>query len=310
MALVVGVAITAGVVPFHRRIPGLADAVPAAAAPILLAWSPLPLTVAALAALDRLVLPLAPPLTSERAALIGLVLLAIAAAAIAAWLHEDLRHVVGYLVVAELGLGVLALAVLDPAAWAPARAWMLVLATSKTALGAWALATEARFGSRRLDDLRGWARRAPLLAAGLVVAVLATFGLPGWTAWTSRSELAELVAPGLPATVAWLVGWLTAPAYLRLLLGGLARPLTRVSDAPGERPTWTRAGGVPDRSSTGGRWETIDRLREWVAANRAPIASGLVLAAALLAGLTASGIAGAGDAAAQPAPTVAGGAFD
>ena len=71
-----------------------------------------------------------------------------------------------------------------------------MLAASKTALGAWSAVTEDRFETRSIPDLRGWMRRSPLLAAGLVLVAVATFGLPGWLAFEARGTLASLVAEG------------------------------------------------------------------------------------------------------------------
>ena len=245
--LVVGAtAARAAAVPFHLRVPRLADAVPGPSLPLLLAWTPLPLAVAALAALGRHVLPLAIPLDGERAVLVVLVLLTLAGTAVAAWLHDDLRHAAAYLVLADAAVALLGLAWLDAAAWGPVRAWLVILAVSKTALGGWVVAIETRFRTRRLDDLRGWARRAPLLAAAFVLVALATVGIPGWATWAARSGIAGLAGGQPLAGLLWVAGALTLPAYARILWRGAGRPLSRVEAAPGERPVGRAALGAAD----------------------------------------------------------------
>ena len=53
---------------------------------------------------------------------------------------------------------------------------------------------EDRFQTRAVPDLRGWLRHSPILGAGLTVAAVATYGLPGWVAFEARADLAELSA--------------------------------------------------------------------------------------------------------------------
>ena len=90
----------------------------------------------------------------------------------AALVQDDLEHVVGYSIVGDAGVVLLALAVLDPAGWAPARIWILAFIVTRSAFAAWAGGIRAVFRSGRIDDLRGWAIRSPILAVafGLVVA--------------------------------------------------------------------------------------------------------------------------------------------
>jgi NADH:ubiquinone oxidoreductase subunit 2 (subunit N) len=235
IAMALAVALRWGLLPFHIRVSRLADMVPSEALPLLAAWVALPLTVVAFAAIDRLVAPLVLPLGSEQALLVALALVTLVGAAIAAFTHDDVRHAVTYLVIADAGLLLLAIAALDPAAWGPGRAWVVVLAASKTALGGWAAVAEDRFSTRSIPDLRGWVRQSPLLAAGLVLTTLATFGLPGWVAFEARGSLATLAGTGPWEVVLILAGFLTLPTYLRLLGVGLGRPTSHVDRAAPER---------------------------------------------------------------------------
>ena len=235
VALGLAVAGRWGMLPFHVRVSRLTDLVPPETLPLLLAWIAVPLTVVAFAAVDRLIAPLALPLVGERTVLVVLAALTLVGASLAAWLHDDIRRVTGYLVVANSGLLLLAIAAMDTAAWGPGRAWVVVLAASKTALAAWAAVTEDRFETRSVPDLRGWARRSPLLAVALAVTALATFGLPGWVAFDSRSSLATLVADQPWSGLLLVAGFLTLPTYVRLLTVGVGRVTSRVDRTAPER---------------------------------------------------------------------------
>ncbi len=237
LTVAVGLAVAGrwGMLPFHVRVSRLTDLVPPETLPLLLAWIAVPLTVVAFAAVDRLIAPLALPLAGERTVLVVLAVLTLVGASLAAWLHDDIRRVTGYLVVADSGLLLLAIAAMDPAAWGPGRAWVIVLAASKSALAAWAAVTEDRFETRSVPDLRGWARRSPLLALALAITALATFGLPGWVAFDSRSSLATLVAEEPWSGLLLLAGFLTLPTYLRLLAVGAGRVTSRVDRTAPER---------------------------------------------------------------------------
>ena len=237
LTVAVGLAVAGrwGMLPFHVRVSRLADLVPPETLPLLLAWIAVPLTVVAFAAVDRLIAPLALPLAGEQTVLVFLAVVTLVGASLAAWLHDDIRRVTGYLVVADSGLLLLAIAAMDPAAWGPGRAWVVVLAATKSALAAWAAVTEDRFETRSVPDLRGWARRSPLLAVALAITALATFGLPGWVAFDSRTSLVTLVADEPWSGLLLVAGFLTLPTYLRLLGVGAGRVTSRVDRTVPER---------------------------------------------------------------------------
>jgi len=235
LATALGVGVRFGVIPFHLRVPRLTDAAAPAAMPLLVAWMPLPLAVAALAMIDHLVAPLALPLDAERWIVVVFALLTLGAAALAAFIQDDLRHSVGYLVIADAGLVLLGIAALDPAAWGPTRIWLVAMAASKTALAAWSTVMESRFETRSVPDLRGWIRRSPILAAAFVVTAVATFGLPGWIVFGARGDLARLAADGSLEGLLIVAGLLTLPTYLRLLTIGLGPASSHVSRATPER---------------------------------------------------------------------------
>lgn len=229
------VAMRYGVIPFHVRVPRLADAVPRLSLPLLLAWIPLPVAVVGLAITDRLITPLALPLDGERLIVVAAVLISLGAMALGAFFQDDLRHAVGYLVIADGSLALLGIAAFDTSSWGPARTWLVIMAVSKTALLAWAAVAEARFQTRSIPELRGWIRGSPVLAAALVVTTVATFGIPGWKAFTARADLANFA---VSTPWSWLLiaaGLATLPTYLRLLAVGAGTATSTVSRAAPER---------------------------------------------------------------------------
>jgi hypothetical protein len=212
--------------------------------------------VAGLAVSDRLLAPLALSLEGERWLIVAVALVTLLAAALAAFVQDDLRHTTGYLVIADAGIVLLGFAVLDPAAWGPTRVWLVAMAASATALAAWSAVAEDRFATRSVPDLRGWLRHSPILGAGLALAAVATFGLPGWVAFDARLDLARLAAGPPVDALLVLAGLATLPTYLRLLAMGLGPATSRVRGAAPERfvrgrqPFWRRS---PAATSTGGQ---------------------------------------------------------
>src|SRR4029450_6297112 len=83
---------------------------------------------------------------------------------LAASIQDDLEHVVGYTIIADAGIAILGLAALNPEAWEPAREWILVFVTVRSAFAAWAVGIRGAFGTRRISELQGWAIRNPLAA--------------------------------------------------------------------------------------------------------------------------------------------------
>ena len=342
LAVATVVAVRLGVIPFHLRVPRLADVASPISLPLLLAWIPVPLGVAAIAISDQLIAPLALPLDGERTVIVIVALVTLAAGALAAFIQDDLRHSVGYLVIADAGLVLLGFAALDPAAWGPTRVWLVAMAASKTAIAAWSAVMEDRFSTRSVPDLRGWLRHSPIMGAALVVAAIATYGLPGWVAFDARTDLARLAAPDY----AWLIvlaGLATLPTYVRLLLVGTGPATSRVRGAAPERfatrrrqetlpvtvegepvpvaaPASTRSTGLAARpravaASVGHAAGSVGHAAEHgvataVRRDRTELIAAAVLALAILAGLTSWGALDLGGASSEAAPTVPGPSSD
>lgn len=300
LLVVLGAAIRFGAIPFHLWAARLADSAPEIALPLLLAWAPAGFAVVALAWVDRSIAPLLIPLEAERGIVLVVGVLTIVLGAAAAWLQDDLEHVVGYSIVQDAGFIILGLAVLDPSAWQPARTWILIFVVAKTAFAAWAVAVRTRFGARRIPELGGWARRSPLLGAGLLAIVVATLGVPGLLAWEVRDQLVDLSLREGPMRMLVTLGGLASLGYYgRLGLVGLRRQVAVVSAAASDVPVRPPTEAPPTLRTAAGLEAGV--VTVW-GLNRAPIAAIGVLVLALLAAAVGVGGLGVRGAAAAGAP--------
>jgi NADH:ubiquinone oxidoreductase subunit 2 (subunit N) len=230
------VAIRFGAIPFHFWAARLADAAPEVTLPMLMAWSPAAFAVVALAWVDQSVAPLVLPLSVERALIVAVGAVSVVLGTLAAWIQDDLEHVVGYTIIADAGIAILGLAALGPDTWEPARTWVLVFVMVRSAFAAWAVAMRGAFGTRRIAELGGWVLRAPILALALVLILISAIGWPGLVAWEARAKLIDLTLDG-PFVLVVTAGSLAQIAIFgRLLAVGLGRPSPAVVGGQGERP--------------------------------------------------------------------------
>jgi formate hydrogenlyase subunit 3/multisubunit Na+/H+ antiporter MnhD subunit len=283
-----------GAIPFHRWTAGLAANSAELALTVALVWGGALFALVLLAMTALSVEPLGASLGVERAVIVtaGVVTLILGVAA--AYIHEDIAHIVTYSIVADAGIVLLAFGALDAGSWGAIRLWLLGFVLTRTAFAAWAAAIRSAFGTRRLRDLGGWARRAPLLALAVVVIAVVTIGWPGFALFDARSAVVAS-ATGGPFTAIVLIGTLAHVGYFgRILAAGIGRRSSAVAGGMGPWPSWP-ARGV--------RLMPSDAERLWTA-NRAPIAAALVLALAMLSLLVSAGGLDGPRAAAGPAPRV------
>jgi NADH:ubiquinone oxidoreductase subunit 4 (subunit M) len=295
LAFALAVALRFGVIPFHFWAARLADAAPEVTIPVLTAWGPAALAVVALAWIDQLVAPILPEVGPERAVLIAVGIATIVLATFAAWIQDDLEHVLGYSIMGDAGVIILGLAALGTEAWTPVRVWILAFVVARSAFAAWCAAMRATFWTGRLDDLRGWARHSPPLVVALVLVIIASIGLPGFAAWDARTAIVNQLFSG-PLTALMLLALLGPIAYYgRLLMIGSRRP-TVGSAAGGWRPRWPPVDLTRARLSA----ETVARV------NRGASTAVLALLLAALAVGTSAGLFGVSEAAAGVAPALEG----
>ena len=215
--------------------------------------------------------------------------------ALAALVHDEIEEVAAYLIVADAGFILLALAARTEAAAEPARMWLLVFVAAKAGLVAWSGAVARAYGTSTVARLRGWLRRTPLLGLALVVIAFATLGWPGGAVYEAKATLIRLALPGqLQFLFAGSIV-LSLAYYGRLLVVGVLSPSEEVRAARSERPVLPGRRSRPKKSPP--RHETDS------AAEGAPT-DGTVEGAATVEGATsAEAVAPASEVKAAPART-------
>jgi formate hydrogenlyase subunit 3/multisubunit Na+/H+ antiporter MnhD subunit len=299
LAAVGAVALRAGAIPTNAWALRFTDIAPTVATPVVMAWAPAALAVVLLTWTQSTVGAFGAPLAIERTAVIVAGAASIILGAVAALLHDDIEHIVGYSIVQDVGVVLLAFGTLDPTAQPSARTWILAYVVVKSAFGAWAAAVSSTYGTRRLSELRGWARRSPLLAVGLVLVAAGSIGLPGLAAFDARVRLIGLTLDW-PWDLFVFFGAIGAVGYYaRILLVGIGVPSRYVTAGATARPRWP--GGI----RRGPPRRVVSKLPAAFQMNRAPIGAVLVLALAMLGAVTSAG--GLGVTAAAYEPPFAGG---
>ena len=190
------VAIRCGLIPLHVWSARFMEGVSPLAIPAAFAWGS---AAFVLAALDWGQVALGPTAAGEveRLLIVALAMVSIVLGGLAAMVHDDIEHVLGYSILQDAGVAVLAFASLEPEAVAAARNWLVASATVKTALAAWAAVVRSTYGGHRLADLGGWARHAPALGVGFGVILIAAIGLPGMSLFEARATLVGSAMPGI-----------------------------------------------------------------------------------------------------------------
>ena len=239
LAFAVAVAIRFGAIPFHLWAARLADIVPETSLPILTAFAPASLAVVALAWIDASVAPLAVDLGPERAIVLAIAIASIFLAGIAAFVQDDIEHVLGYSIVGDAGVILLALAALDPEAWAPARILVLGFIVARGAFAAWVAGIRTGFWTGRVADLRGWALRSPILAIAFIFVILASVGIPGLVMFEARTSIVNLALDEPLSTLVPIGTLLPLAYYGRLLVIGLSRPDRSLEPVDAWRPRIT-----------------------------------------------------------------------
>jgi NADH:ubiquinone oxidoreductase subunit 2 (subunit N) len=290
-----GLALRSGAVPLHGWLGRLSEALDAPAIPVIFAWGPAAFAIVLLGWSDGTLLP-EQPLVLERLVIHAVALASLVLGSVAALLHDDLEHVVGYSLVSDAGVLLLAVTVLDPAGWGAARTWILAYVVAKSAFAGWATALGLAYGTRRISDLGGWARRSPLLAGSLVVIGVTAVGVPGLAAFEARSRLVDLALDGPLNLVARLGVLASAGYFARLLVSGFSPPSARVALAVDLQPAWP--GGGPDRVSG----DVVRQVPGAIRQNRRPAAALAIFGLALLGLAVASGAFRGPALAAQPGP--------
>jgi len=227
---------------------------------------------------------------AERWLIILLAMASVVLGGLAAMVHDDIEHVLGYSILQDAAVAVLAFASLDPGVVAAARNWLVASATVKTALAAWATVVRNTYGGHRLDDLGGWARHSPALGIAFAGILVAAIGLPNMALFQARTDLVTSAMPGIGPAVALIIAAMPAIYLGRIAIAGLAPISPAIAAGLSGRPRWT--GGRAAGWSEGSLTQAIRAIPIELRANRAPLMAIGVLALSVMALLTATGGAG------------------
>ena len=221
LAFALAVAIRFGAIPAHAWAARLTDTVPATALPLVTAIAPAALAIIALAWADASIAPLALDLSSIQLVVLAVALASIFLASVAAWIQDDIEHVVGYAIVGDAGVVILAIAALDPAAWAPARTWILALIVTRSAFAAWAAVAQT-----------------PQFVVGLIVGSLYALSAVGLTLIYGVARVSHFAQGDAMMVAAYLAFFLLTGAVVGSRAGDAVFPL-HVGALPGAmEPIW------------------------------------------------------------------------
>jgi NADH-quinone oxidoreductase subunit N len=289
LVMVAAVAIRTGLIPLHVWAARFMEGVSPLAIPAAFAWGSAAFVLVALE-WSQVALGPAAAGDAERWLIIIVAMVSVVLGGLAAMVHDDVEHVLGYSILQDAGVAVLAFASLDPGVVAAARNWLVASATVKTALAAWASVVRTTYGGHRLDDLGGWARHSPALGVAFAGILVAAIGLPNMALFRARTDLVSSAMPGIGQVVALVIAAMPAIYLGRIAIAGLAPVSPAVAAGKSGRPRWT--GGRAAGWSEGPLTQAIRAIPGELRANRAPLMALGVLALAVMALLTATGGAG------------------
>jgi len=232
LTIVGAVAMRAGLIPLHVWAARFMEGVTPLAVPAAFAWGTTAFVLVALAWSQVTIGESIAEDGIEHVLIVGLAVTSIAFGGLAALIHDDVEHVLGYSILQDAGIAALAFATLNTEAVAGARTWLVASAAAKTALAAWVAVTRTVFVEHRLAELGGWARRAPVLGAAFGLTWLAAIGIPGTALFDARTTLVFGAVPGLGGIIVVVLA-LTPIGYLgRVAITGLAAPVGAVAALP------------------------------------------------------------------------------
>ncbi|MEW5991171.1 MAG: proton-conducting transporter membrane subunit [Chloroflexota bacterium] len=305
IVVVAAVVIRLGAIPAHVWASRLAEAVPVAAIPATLGWGAAGFALVALGWVEVTIAPAAAPLFAERGLIALIAAASVLLGGLAALLHDDLEHILGYSIVQDAGIALLAFASSRPDVAVAGRDWLVGMVAVKSGLAAWVLVTRSTFGVRHLSELRGWARSSPILALTFAVVLLGAVGLPGMATFAARNLLTETVIAS-PFDLFVLAAAFGPVIYLgRVLAVGLDRMSDAVRGAAGARP---RLRGIrPAGWSTRSVVVVARAVPGALGANRFALAAGSALLVAVIGlGVATAGLGEASDqqSGAEPSTTL------
>ncbi len=278
LAIAAATTIRLGAIPAHVWAARYAEAMPASAVPPVLGWGAAAFVLVALGWVDVTISTTGAPLATERGIIALIAASSIILGGIAAIVHDDIEHVLAYSIVQDAGIALLAFSAPGATAAVAGRDWILAAVAVKSGLAAWVLVTRATFGPHRRVDLRGWARRSPILGLALALVLLGAVGLPGMASFDARGTLIRLALPGPLAMIVLLAAFAPVVFIGRLLVGGvdtMAEPVRSAAHATARIRGFRMVGWAGDDSPL-----RVAPAAIW--ANRYPLAAVAAVLATIL----------------------------
>jgi multicomponent Na+:H+ antiporter subunit D len=241
---IMGFGLKAALMPFHAWLP---DAHPSAPAPISAMLSGLLIKVSGVYALTRIffnIFGLTPALSTV---LMYLATLSMVAAAFLALGQKDIKRMLAYSSISQVGYIVLGLALGTPLGIAGGLFHLINHALAKGLLFLNSGSIQRSTGTRNLDEMGGLAKRMPVTAATNLVGSLSIAGVPPLNGfWSKLIIIIALVQAGQPgfAVVAVLASVLTLWYYLLIQRKAFFGKLNERWNDVKEAPFWMLASNV------------------------------------------------------------------
>jgi multicomponent Na+:H+ antiporter subunit D len=239
-----GFGLKAALIPFHAWLP---DAHPSAPAPISAVLSGLLIKVSGVYAMTRIflnVFGLTPALSTV---LMSLGAVSMVAAAFLALGQKDIKRMLAYSSISQVGYIVLGIGIGTPLGIAGGLFHLFNHALAKGLLFLTSGSIQQATGTRNLDEMGGLAKRMPVTAATNLVGALSIAGVPPLNGfWSKLIIIVALVQAGHPvfAVVAVLTSVLTLWYYLLIQRKAFFGKLNEKWAGVKEAPFWMTAATV------------------------------------------------------------------
>jgi formate hydrogenlyase subunit 3/multisubunit Na+/H+ antiporter MnhD subunit len=187
IALGLGIALWLAVFPFHSWVPVVSQHSNALATTFLQFIFPAVVVLFSLNFINRYTFLRESPALFQTLQTVGTIMIVIGGAWTA--FQHDLKRAFGFSTLTETGFALLAVGLMDQGG----LDWMILLLPAR-AIGYWLWGytltlIEAHTGSLEMDQIKGFARRYPILSIGLLLAQLSVAGLPLLAAFPFKFSL-------------------------------------------------------------------------------------------------------------------------
>ncbi len=202
----IGLAFKLGAVPAHTWVPDVAQGAPAPAAAFLTVAP----KIGAIVALARILSLLPDTSVGWRPLAAGVAALTMTVGNLTALWQDDVRRLLGWSSVSQVGYALMAIPVLGRSPQALPALLFFITAYAAGQLAAFGVVVQLR-GRTSLEDYRGLARWRPWIAAALIVALLSFVGIPPLAGFTGKLLL-------FTATIDGGYAWLAAVAAINTVV--------------------------------------------------------------------------------------------